>query len=143
MSRFGVVFSGSLHKYTDPRKEGAEMDGFWAYRKLSSISGQPEATFISSMAELKAFNKAEGLSAPGEVPTNATISADGKRLQSAGMPGQWVNSMSVPSGVWEMTKSLTSLKGKNPEPVASGPPCTVQAVDAKMMETITAAEGSG
>lgn len=139
MSRFGVVFSGSLHKYMDPKKEGAHMEGFWAYKKLSSISGQPEPVFLDTMESLKAFNKAEGLAAPGDAPTNATISADGKRIQGAGMPGQWASPMSVPSAVWDMTKSLTSLKGKSPDPVASGPACTVQAVDPSMMESISVA----
>lgn len=92
-SRFAAPYSGSMHKYMDPKREGAEMDGFWAYKKRSSLSGQPEPVFISDMQQLREFNKAEGLAAPGEVPTNATISADGKKIESRGMPGQWAEGM--------------------------------------------------
>jgi len=138
-SRFGVPLSGSLHKYMDLKKEGAHQEGVWEYRTKSSVSGQPEPVYLTTMEEVRAFRKAEGLSAPGDAPTNATMSADGKKILSDGMPGQWRSSMpSVPSRVWEMTKSLTSLTGKNPTPVASGPPCTVQAVDASQMERISA-----
>jgi hypothetical protein len=129
---------GSVHKYTDPNKENSHMDGYWAYRKVSSISGQPEPVYLDSMQKIKEFNSAEGLSAPGEVPTNATVSADGKRILSDGMPGNWRGSLpEVPSAVWRMTTSLTALSGKDPAPVASGPPCTAQAVDAKIMEQFT------
>jgi len=138
-SRFGVPLSGSLHKYMDPKKEGADREGYWAYKTKSSISGQPEPVWLDSMEAVKEFNRAEGLSAPGEAPTNATITPDGKRIVSDGMPGNWRGCMpTVPSRVWEMNKSLTSLTGKNPTPVASGPPCTVQAVDASQMERISA-----
>jgi putative FmdB family regulatory protein len=135
-SRFGIPLSGSIRKYNDLTKENSHQEGFWSYRKVSSVSGQPEPVYLETMEDVRAFNRAEGLAAPGEAPTNATISADGKRILSDGMPGQWRGGAmpGVPSGVWEMTKSLTSLKGKSPEPVASGPPCTIQAVDASAME---------
>ena len=141
-SRFGVVFTGPLTaRYNNPRREGAHMEGYYAYRKRSSISGQPESVFIDSWDAHRAFQKAEGLE---DGPTNCTISRDGKKLESAGMPGQWTaggmdpHDM-VPSRVWEMDKSLTSIHGKDPAPQASGPPCTASAVDAGLMEAITPA----
>ena len=140
VSRFGFPFSGSIHKYMDPTREGSSQDGCWMYKKVSSLSGQPEPVWIGSMAELKAFNKAEGLAAPGEVPTNATVSADGKRILSNGMPGQWNCTVDLDAArgmVAHMTTSLTSLKGKSPEPTASGPPCSAQVVDTGLMEKFT------
>ena len=65
------------------------MDGFWAYKTKSSVSGQPEAVFLDNVQAVREFNKAEGLMPPGEVPVNSTISADGKRIVSDGMPGNW------------------------------------------------------
>ena len=141
VSRFGTVFMGSMHKYLDKTREGGDRDGVWMYRKRTSLSGQPEPVYLKSMAELREFSKAEGLAAPGEVPTNATISADGKRILSDGLPGQWRGALpAVPGAVYRMDKSLTSLAGKAPAPVASGPPCTAGVADAKTMERF-AAEG--
>ncbi len=88
-SRFAAPFMGSLAKYTDNKRENAGMEGFWAYRTRSSLSGQPEPCWIENMQQLRDFNKAEGLAAPGEVPTNSTISTDGRKIVSNGMPGQW------------------------------------------------------
>lgn len=146
MGRFAVPFSGSLSKYMNPNKEGGDREGFWATRKLSSVSGNPEPVFLETVQQVREFNAAEGLSAPGDVPTNATISADGKEIKSDGMPGQWRAGGSiealVPSRVWQMDNSLTSLRGKDPAPQSSGPPCTVQAVDPGMMSKF-AAEAAG
>jgi putative FmdB family regulatory protein len=89
MSCFASPFMGSLRKYSDLRREGAQAEGFWAYKKRSSVSGQPEPVFLSSVAEVRDFNRAEGLAPPGEIPVNATISADGRRIVSDGMPGNW------------------------------------------------------
>lgn len=143
VGRFGVVFSGPLSaKYMDSKREYAHLEGYWAYKRKSSISGHPEPVFIDSWQAARDFNKAEGLSAPGEVPKNSTISADGKRILSDGFPGQWRGGMpAVPSGVWKMNKSLTALNGKDPAPVASGPPCEAKVVDAKLMETFAAEAG--
>ena len=102
MSCFASPFSGSIHKYVDLNREGSHMDGWWAYRKRSSISGQPEPVYLDSMQAVKEFNRAEGLTAPGEVPTNSTISADGKSITSAGMPGNWSGPCSIPSRLREM-----------------------------------------
>ena len=89
-SRFAVVFTGPITaRYNDPKRENAHQEGVWAYRKLTSLSGQPEAVFLPDWQSLRDFNKAEGLSAPGEVPTHCTISPDGRRILSDGMPGQW------------------------------------------------------
>lgn len=142
---FSTPLMGSVRKYNDLKREGSEQEGFWAYRKVSSISGQPEPVWLSTMQEVRAFNRAEGLADPMEVPTNCTITADGKRIVSSGMPGQWTNvcdpKLTVPSRVWEMDTKLTSLDGKTPEPVASGPPCTIERVDASMMDKLAAQMG--
>lgn len=104
--RFAAPFSGSLRKYTDPKRENAHMEGFWAYRKRSSVSGKPEPVWLDSMEAVRAFNKAEGLSAPGDVPTYSTISADGKHIESRGMPGQWVTGMpEMPTRLREMVET--------------------------------------
>ena len=102
-SRFNAPFMGSIHKYVDPNREGAGMDGFWCYRKLSSASGNPEPVYISNMSQLKEFNRLEGLSAPGEVPTNCTMSSDGRRILSDGMPGNWSGAMpGIPARLQEI-----------------------------------------
>lgn len=103
MSRFAAPLMGSLKKYADPKREDAHAEGFWAYKTRSSASGRPEPVFLSTMEEVRAFNKAEGLADPSEVPTHSTISADGRRIVSNGMPGQWVSSMpEMPSRLREM-----------------------------------------
>ena len=102
ISNFASPFMGSLRKYSDLKREGSQKDGFWAYKTRSSISGQPEPVFLSSVAEVREFNKAEGLAPPGEVPVNSTISADGKSITSTGMPGQWAGPYSIPSRLQEM-----------------------------------------
>jgi putative FmdB family regulatory protein len=105
-SRFAAPFSGSFHKYADPRRENAHMEGWWAYRKVSSISGQPEPVWLDTPQAVREFNKAEGLADPTEVPTNSTVSADGRKIVSDGMPGQWVRGVSglpsLPSRLREM-----------------------------------------
>lgn len=117
---FSAPFSGSLHKYMDLKREGADRDGFWAYRQKSSISGQPEPVWLDSMEAVKAFNKAEGLSAPGDVPPNSTISSDGKRIESRGMPGQWVTSVpAIPSRLQEMIS--TPAEKCSPPPMNFSP----------------------
>jgi hypothetical protein len=63
--------------------------------------------WIENMQQLREFNKAEGLAAPGEVPTNSTVSADGRKIISDGMPGQWARGgglglPSMPSRLREM-----------------------------------------
>jgi len=136
MSRFGVVFTGALTtKYMDKNRENAHMEGFWAYRKKSSVSGQPEAEWIDTWDKLKSFNKAEGLAMPGEVPTNSTISADGRRIISNGMPGQWAGGFSIPSRLKEIIEMPAE---QIPQVPASVSPCMpidfgmrVEAVDPK------------
>src|SRR5262252_912412 len=120
-SRFAAPFMGSIHKYVDPNREGSHMDGFWAYRKRSSISGQPEPVYLDSMQAVKEFNRAEGLAAPGEVPTNCTVSSDGKRIVSAGMPGQWQCGMPpIPARLQEILD--TPMENFKPAP-ATAEPC--------------------
>jgi putative FmdB family regulatory protein len=142
MSRFGIVFTGPItRKYMDTKRDGYHMEGFWAYRKRSSISGQPEPVFISTFDELKAFNKAEGLAAPGEVPTNATISADGRKLTSSGMPGQWQCGMPpIPSRLQEIIDMPAENIKPSPATVTPRMPIDygikIQAVDPKTMQRI-------
>jgi predicted nucleic acid-binding Zn ribbon protein len=142
-SRFAVPFSGSVHKYMDQKREGANLDGFWAVRRKSAINGVHDHVFLDTMQKVREFNLAEGLAPPGEVPTNSTISADGKRILSDGMPGQWRGGYTqdlLPARLWEMDKSLTSLHGKDPGYQTSGPPVSGGAADAATMEQFTAAE---
>jgi predicted nucleic acid-binding Zn ribbon protein len=117
VSRFGTVFMGSLRKYTDLKREGASEEGFWAYRRKSSVSGQPEPVYLTSVQEVRDFNKSEGLAPPGDIPTNSTISADGKRIVSNGMPGQWS------SGVPELPARMREMLAK-PDNEFSCPPAT-------------------
>lgn len=147
-SRFGVVFTGVItaSKYKDPKREDAHTDGVWCYRRRSSLSGQPEPVYLETHQELREFCKAEGLYDPSEVPRNMEIGADGKTLSSTGMPGQWqggYNRDLIPSRVWEMDKSLTSLHGKDPAPQASGPPCTAAVADAATMDSFHYEPGAG
>ncbi len=91
ISPFAIVFTGAITtRYNDKSKENGEIEGHWAYRVRSSISGQPEAVWIDSWQKQKDFCREEGLINPKELPTNAEVSTDGKKLQSAGMPGAWV-----------------------------------------------------
>ena len=103
-SRFGVVFTGRITaRYNEPGRENSHMEGFWTYRKRSSVSGQPEPVFIEDWQQLKNFNKAEGLAAPGDVPTHSTITPDGRRIVSDGMPGQWRGSLpAIPARLQEI-----------------------------------------
>ncbi len=92
ISRFGIIWTGSITaRYNDKRAENPEKDGgHWAWRRRSSISGQPEPVFISDFSQQKDFCKQEGLVNPRDLPTNAEPSSDGTQLQSRGMPGAWV-----------------------------------------------------
>lgn len=91
-SIFATPFLGEItSRYKLRDREGSEEDGVWMYRKKTSLSGEPEPVYIRTWSELREFCRAEGLSLPGEVPTNATISPDGRKLSSAGMPGQWAS----------------------------------------------------
>ena len=134
MSCFASPFMGSLRKYSDLKREGAQMDGFYAYRKRTSVSGQPEPVFLSSVAEVREFNKAEGLSPPGEIPRNVQIGSDGKTLSSAGMPGNWSGPCSMPARLREMIS--TPAEKCSPPPGTASPSMpagygvSVQAVEA-------------
>ena len=91
-SRFAVVFTGPITaRYNLKDREGAEQEGVWMYRKKTSLSGEPEPVYIETFSELKEFCRQEGIYGPGEVPINATISPDGRKISSAGMPGQWAS----------------------------------------------------
>ena len=119
MSCFASPFMGSLRKYSDLKREGAQMDGFWAYKKKSSVSGQPEAVFLDSVSAVREFNKAEGLTAPGEVPRNVQIGSDGKTLSSTGMPGNWAGPCSMPARLREMIS--TPAEKCSPPPGTAAP----------------------
>jgi putative FmdB family regulatory protein len=109
-SAFKVVFTGPLTaRYNDPKKENAHMEGFWDYRVRSSTSGHPEAVFLDSWQALREFRKSESLSMPGDAPVNATMSADGRTISSAGMPGAWSGGMpSIPSRLQQIIDAPAS-----------------------------------
>jgi putative FmdB family regulatory protein len=89
-SAFGVIWTGAITpKYTDHNKPDSA-GPHWAYRVRSSKSGNPEPVLIDTWAKQKQFCKEEGLVVPSDLPSNAEVSADGKKLQSAGMSGQWI-----------------------------------------------------
>ena len=148
VSSFKVVFSGPLTaRYNDPKREGAQMEGFWDYRVRSSVSGQPEPVFLETWDQLREFRKAEQLSMPGDVPANATISRDGRTISSAGMPGQWAGGMpSIPSRLQEMidakpedcgsSASVVNRAELSPHGGVTGGPAPIE-----QMERIRPAEG--
>lgn len=90
MSTFAVVFTGPITvRYNDKSKEGAHKEGHWAFPRRREDGTVPPAEFISTFEEQRAFCKRNGFARPDEMPTNAEISDDGKRLVR-GMPGQEV-----------------------------------------------------
>jgi len=67
-------------------------DGVTAYRVKSTrhVDGTPEKVLLTSRQEAKTFCKDEGLSMPDEMNPNVTVRPDGKGMDTAGLPGQWV-----------------------------------------------------
>lgn len=91
ISSFQIIWTGPLTaKYNDPKLEGAEREGHWAWRRRSSLSGNPEPVYIDSFQKQTEFCKEEGLINPKDLPRNLEVSADGKSASSRGLPGQWV-----------------------------------------------------
>lgn len=118
-SRFGVVFSGPITaRYNERDRENAHAEGYWAYRKRSSISGQPEPVFIQTWDQRREFMKAEGLE---DAPTNCAISKDGKTLQSNGMPGQW-NGGGMPSIPSRLAEIIAMPADQIPQAAATATP---------------------
>ena len=90
-SRFSVVWTGAIvTKYNDRSLEGGYKEGHWAWRVRSSRSGHPEPVWIDTFQKQAEFCKEEKLINPKELPTNAQVSSDGMKLESSGMPGQWI-----------------------------------------------------
>lgn len=94
VSMFRVVFTGPITaRYKDRTLEGAEQDGFLAWRRRSAKDPRyPEPVRIETWEDRKRFMAEEGLE---EVPSNATASfcGDGGRdvkVSTAGERGQWV-----------------------------------------------------
>ena len=61
----------------------------WAYKR-KTLSGKPEALYISDFAQQRDFCKSEGLLNPSEVPKHMEPGEHGKGVSSQGMPGSWV-----------------------------------------------------
>lgn len=134
-SRFAVVFTGPLTaRYNDPKRENAHQEGFWAHRRAADGKLSGEAVRIESWQDLKEFNRSEGLAAPGDVPTNATISKDGKRIVSDGMPGQWRGALPpIPSRLQEIIdKPLAEFKPA----AATAQPCMPMSYGVKPEVTV-------
>lgn len=92
VSSFGVVFTGPItRKYMDTKREIPDKKGdgaHWVWEKKTP-DGKPRPRLITTWSEQRDYCKQEGLALPSDMPTNATMSEDGKTLQSRGMPGQW------------------------------------------------------
>lgn len=92
ISTFAVVFTGliSTSKYGDPKVEGynPKVDGHWAWRRRSSVSGKPEPCHITTFQEQAAYCKAEGLANPKDVGP-VEIGECGKKVSTRGLPGCW------------------------------------------------------
>jgi len=142
-SRFGIIFTGPLTaRYNDPKRENAHQEGFWAYRKRSSVSGQEERIRIETHQELRDFCDAEGLVHPSELPRNATISADGRTISSKGMPGQWMEGMpGIPARLREIIDkpisefstggaSVSDNAAQAPHGGVTGGPAPIEQMDA-------------
>ena len=90
-AQFRVIWTGPITtRYNDKRAEGADQEGHWAWRVRSAKGKAPEPVRIETFDDQRRFCKEEGLVNPKDIPTNAQISSDGKKLSSRGMPGQWV-----------------------------------------------------
>jgi|WetSurMetagenome_2_1015567.scaffolds.fasta_scaffold742858_2 hypothetical protein len=91
VSAFQVVFTGPITKrYNDPKSENPDQEGHWAFRKRSSVSGNPEAVFIETWQDRREFMKQEGLVGYEDVgPIDS--SPDGKWSSTrTGKPGTWI-----------------------------------------------------
>lgn len=92
VSTFAVVFTGliSTSKYGDPRVEGynTKVDGHWAWRRRSSVSGKPESVWIDDFQKQKEFCQQEGLTNPRDVGPQIAGS-DGGFVSPRGLPGCW------------------------------------------------------
>lgn len=89
VSRFATAFSGDITaRYNDKRLEGAHADGHWAWEK-NTPDGKPRQRFIKTFQDQREYCKQEGLVNPNELG-DGQMSADGRKLETAGMKGQWI-----------------------------------------------------
>lgn len=93
ISQFGIVFTGSLGKYTDRSVPGWEEhhanDGaHFAYAK-NTPDGKPRAVWIDSLDKQRDFCRQEGLVNPKDNPSQVSVNEEGRNLTGRGMPGQW------------------------------------------------------
>lgn len=86
-SAFNVVFTGPMSaRYNDRGKEGAHLDGHWAYEK--GMDGKTKATFLETWDDQRAYVKRNNLANPTEMPRNFEVSEDGKTAANTrGLPG--------------------------------------------------------
>lgn len=91
ISSFSVVFTGPMTaRYNDPKSENPHEEGHWAFRKRSSLSGNPEPVFLETWQDRKEFMKAEGLVGYEDVGPVDT-SPDGRWSNArTGKPGTWI-----------------------------------------------------
>lgn len=100
MSRFSSPFTGLMTaRYNDPKKEGAHMEGHWAYRR-KTVSGNPEPVFLETFQQRREFMKSEGLVGYEDAGPNMPDS-NGKRVNTTGMPGSWGGTLTPPSKLME------------------------------------------
>ena len=85
VSYVNVVWAKPLGYYC-----GGKEEGHMVLRKNSCrIPGQVlEREYITTVQQQRQYCKEEGLAMPDEMPSNVSVSTDGKRLQD-GMPGTW------------------------------------------------------
>lgn len=92
ISQFKVVFTGPItRKYMDTKREISDKKGdggHWVFNK-NTPDGKPVAEYIETFEQQRAFCKREGLALPSDMPTNAQMSEDGRKISSQGMPGCW------------------------------------------------------
>lgn len=86
MSLFRSPFMGLITaRYNDPKREGAHMEGHWAYRR-NTVSGYTEPVFLDTFQKRREFMKSEGLVGCEDV-ADSLPDANGHRTTSVGMPG--------------------------------------------------------
>ncbi len=90
MSAFQIVFTGQITaRYNDRGKEGAHLDGHWAFEK--DAAGKTQSVFIESWDQQKSYCKRNGLANPREISRNFEVAQDGRTVKnSMGMPGSEV-----------------------------------------------------
>lgn len=92
ISTFSVVWAAPMSKYDNKgsqQQRATDAHVAWRINSSRRPDGKPEKVIIDSISKQREYCRDEGLRNPTDINPNSSVSSDGRKLYTSGMPGQW------------------------------------------------------